>query len=65
MPSNNGPADPADTAPASNSLLLSKGVTRLEVTLKLTTAILALAAGVWHNWRISTEHKRSLIAYDH
>ena len=28
-------------------MLLSKGVTRLEVTLKLTTAILALAAGVY------------------
>jgi hypothetical protein len=32
---------------ASNSLLLSKGVARLEGTLKLTTAILALAAGVY------------------
>jgi hypothetical protein len=29
------------------SVLLSKGVARLEVTLKLTTAILALAAGVY------------------
>src|SRR3979411_2731971 len=32
---------------ASNALLLSRGVTRLEVTLKLPTAILALAAGVY------------------
>jgi hypothetical protein len=32
---------------ASNALLLSQGVARLEVTLKLTTAILALAAGVY------------------
>ena len=32
---------------ASTALLLSRGVTRLEVTLKLTTAILALAAGVY------------------
>src|ERR1700675_1117703 len=32
---------------ASTALLLSKGVTRLEGTLKLTTAILALAAGVY------------------
>ncbi len=32
---------------ASTGLLLSRGVTRLEVTLKLTTAILALAAGVY------------------
>jgi len=31
----------------STSVLLAKGVARLEVTLKLTTAILALAAGVY------------------
>src|SRR5213595_36031 len=31
----------------SASVLLSKGVKRLELTLKLTTAILALAAGVY------------------
>src|SRR6267378_127107 len=37
----------ASQAPPSASLLLLKGVTRLEVTLKLTTAILALAAGVY------------------
>jgi hypothetical protein len=47
MPSDLGPAAPAASTRASNSLLLSKGVTRLEVTLKLTTAILALAAGVY------------------
>ena len=34
-------------SPASTSALLAKGVTRLEGTLKLTTAILALAAGVY------------------
>src|SRR4030081_1293996 len=34
-------------ARSSSALLLSRGVTRLEVTLKLTTAILALAAGVY------------------
>src|SRR5712672_29878 len=47
MPSN--PASVLHAAPshASTSLLLSKGVARLEVTLKLTTAILALAAGVY------------------
>src|SRR3982074_599138 len=43
---------PPDNAFASSplpsaSLQLSKGVTRLEGTLKLTTAILALAAGVY------------------
>ena len=45
------PADAAFASPppsrASTALLLSRGVTRLEVTLKLTTAILALAAGVY------------------
>src|SRR3954466_14037971 len=47
MPSN--PSSVIDAAPshASTSVLLSKGVARLEVTLKLTTAILALAAGVY------------------
>src|SRR3954471_17051425 len=47
MPSN--PASVLDAAPsrASSALLLSRGVSRLEVTLKLTTAILALAAGVY------------------
>ena len=47
MPSNTSPAAPAATARVSQSLLLSKGVARLETTLKLTTAILALAAGVY------------------
>src|SRR6201990_3572672 len=47
MPSN--PVSAFDAAPshASTSMLLAKGVTRLEVTLKLTTAVLALAAGVY------------------
>lgn len=27
--------------------------------------LLALAAGIWHNWLIGATHKRSLIAYDH
>src|ERR1700716_2415662 len=47
MPSN--PASVLRAAPshASTSLLLSNGVARLEVTLKLTTAILALAARVY------------------
>ena len=47
MPTTNDLAAPAATARASNSLLLSKGVARLETTLKLTSAILALAAGVY------------------
>ena len=27
--------------------------------------LLALAAGIWHNWLIGEPNKRSLIAYDH
>jgi hypothetical protein len=42
-----GAASPAPTSHASTALLLSRGVSRLEITLKLTTAILALAAGVY------------------
>jgi hypothetical protein len=38
---------PAAPKRSSNSLQLSNGVARLETTLKLTTAILALAAGVY------------------
>ncbi len=45
MPLNIGLA--SQSSSASNSLLLSNGVTRLEVMLKLTTAILAVAAGVY------------------
>jgi hypothetical protein len=47
MPSNIAFASQASASRASNSLLLSRAVSRLEVTLKLTTAILALAAGVY------------------
>src|ERR1700709_2418837 len=45
------PSDIVFASPSSSrnstSVQLSKGVARLEVTLKLTTAILALAAGVY------------------
>src|ERR1700712_721088 len=47
MPSNPAPVFDAAPSRTSTSVLLSKGVARLEVTLKLTTAILALAAGVY------------------
>jgi hypothetical protein len=47
MPPNTAVASQAMPSRTSASLLLSKGVTRLEGTLKLTTAILALAAGVY------------------
>ena len=47
MPPNNAFASQALPPRFSASVLLSNGVTRLEGTLKLTTAILALAAGVY------------------
>lgn len=47
MPSDISAATPSAPTRPSNSLLLSKGVARLEITLKLTTAILAVAAGVY------------------
>jgi hypothetical protein len=47
MPSNTSLPSHSLPSRASASVLLSNGVTRLEVTLKLTTAILALAAGVY------------------
>ncbi len=47
MPPSHSSASPAFLSRSSTALLLSKGVARLEVTLKLTTAILALAAGVY------------------
>ena len=47
MPPDTAFASQAMPSRSSASLQLSKGVTRLEGTLKLTTAILALAAGVY------------------
>jgi hypothetical protein len=47
MPSNSAFASQDLPSRASPAVLLASGVTRLEVTLKLTTAILALAAGVY------------------
>ena len=47
MPPNNAFASQVVPPRSSASVLLAKGVTRLEGTLKLTTAILALAAGVY------------------
>src|SRR4051794_40814257 len=47
MPSNIALASQDLPSGTSASVLLSKGVKRLELTLKLTTAILALAAGVY------------------
>jgi Transposase DDE domain len=35
------------------------------VFTRVAQRLLALAAVIWHNWRIQAEPKRSLIAYDH
>lgn len=32
---------------------------------RIAARLLALAAGIWHNWAIGAPNKRSLIAYDH
>lgn len=32
---------------------------------KIAAKLLALTAGIWHNWKAAAPHKRSLIAYDH
>jgi hypothetical protein len=47
MLSNSPSASQPSSARVPTSVLLTNGVSRLEVTLKLTTAILALAAGVY------------------
>ncbi len=47
MLSNSPSASQPSSARVPTSVLLANGVSRLEVTLKLTTAILALAAGVY------------------
>ena len=41
------------------------GRTPAGVYSRVAGRLLALAAGIWHNWIIGAAHKRSLIAYDH
>ena len=41
------------------------GRTRTGVTVRIAQRLLALTAGVWHNWLIDAPSKRSLVAYDH
>jgi hypothetical protein len=35
------------------------------VFTRVAQRLMALAAGIWHNWTIDATCKRSLIAYDH
>ncbi|TQC38966.1 IS982 family transposase, partial [Rhodococcus sp. WS4] len=32
---------------------------------RVAQRVLAMAAGIWHNWNIGATAKRSFIAYDH
>jgi hypothetical protein len=41
------------------------GRTPAGVFVRVAQRLLALAAAIWHNWRINAPDKRSLIAYDH
>ncbi len=41
------------------------GRTHLGVYVRIAQRLLALTAGVWHNWLIGAPDKRSLVAYDH
>jgi hypothetical protein len=41
------------------------GPTPAGVFTRIAQRLLALAACIWHNWRIGASDKRSLIAYDH
>lgn len=41
------------------------GRTPAGVYSSVAARLLALAAGIWHNWLIGATNKRSLIAYDH
>ncbi len=41
------------------------GRTLAGVYARVGAKLLALAAGIWHNWLIDAPRKRSLIAYDH
>ncbi len=41
------------------------GRTHLGVLVRVAQRLLALTAGVWHNWLIDAPNKRSLVAYDH
>ena len=41
------------------------GRTPTGVFSRIAQRLLALAAGIWHNWATGTTSKRSLIAYDH
>jgi len=54
-----------DTLKGQLSLEYHGGRTLAGVYARIAAKLLALAAGIWHNWRINAPRKRSLTAYDH
>ncbi len=35
------------------------------VMARVASKLLAMAAGIWHSWKVNAPRKRSLVAYDH
>lgn len=54
-----------DTLKGQLTLEQHGGRTLAGVYARVAARLFALAAGIWHNWRINAPRKRSLIAYDH
>jgi hypothetical protein len=54
-----------DTLKGQLTLEHHAGRTLRGVYARVAARLLALAAAIWHNWRIGAPVKRSLIAYDH
>jgi hypothetical protein len=54
-----------DTLKGQLTLEAHGGRTVAGVYARVAARLLALAAAIWHNWRIGAPVKRSLIAYDH
>jgi transposase len=54
-----------DTLKGQLNLERHGGRTPAGVYARVGQRLLALAAAIWHHWRLNAEDKRSLIAYDH
>jgi hypothetical protein len=54
-----------DTLKGQLGLELHGGRTTLGVAVRVAQRLLALTAGVWHNWLVGSPSKRSLLPYDH
>jgi hypothetical protein len=54
-----------DTLKGQLTLEAHGGRTLAGVYARVAARLLALAAAIWHNWRIGAPVKRSLLAYDH